>query len=55
MTFKRKTQSFKLAILPVPPMEYLPRVSYASDDKHARHYLIPGKIFAARSRLPSTP
>jgi len=30
----------------VLPMEYLPRVPDAFDDKHARHYLIPGKIFA---------
>lgn len=44
MIFKRKTQSFNPAVL---PMEYLPRIQYASDDKHARHYLIPGKIFAA--------
>ncbi len=44
MTFKTKTQSFNPAVL---PMEYLPRVLDASDDKHARHYLIPGKIFAA--------
>jgi chemotaxis protein CheD len=44
MTFKPKTQSFNPAVL---PMEYLPRILNASDDKHARHYLIPGKIFAA--------
>jgi chemotaxis protein CheD len=44
MNFKQKTQSFNPAVL---PMEYLPRVLDASDDKHARHYLIPGKIFAA--------
>ncbi len=44
MTFKPKTRSFNPAVL---PMEYLPRVLDASDDKHARHYLIPGKIFAA--------
>jgi chemotaxis protein CheD len=44
MTFKPKTHSFNPAVL---PMEYLPRVLDASDDKHARHYLIPGKIFAA--------
>jgi chemotaxis protein CheD len=44
MTFKPKTQTFNPAVL---PMEYLPRVLDASDDKHARHYLIPGKIFAA--------
>jgi len=28
-------------------MEYLPRIAYVSDDKHTKHYLIPGKIFAA--------
>lgn len=45
MTFKKpKTQSFNPAVL---PMEYLPRVVGTPDDKHARHYLIPGKIFAA--------
>jgi chemotaxis protein CheD len=44
MNFKQKTPSFNPAVL---PMEYLPRVLDASDDKHARHYLIPGKIFAA--------
>jgi len=31
----------------VLPMEYLPRNLGVSDGKHARHYLIPGKIFAA--------
>src|ERR1700719_3856897 len=40
----KKTQSFNPAVL---PMEYLPRIMGASDDRHARHYLIPGKIFAA--------
>ena len=44
MNSKPKTSSFNPAVL---PMEYLPRVLDASDDKHARHYLIPGKIFAA--------
>lgn len=44
MNFKPKTPSFNPAVL---PMEYLPRVLDASDEKHARHYLIPGKIFAA--------
>ena len=28
-------------------MEYLPRIPYVSDDRHTRHYLIPGKLFAA--------
>src|SRR5947209_14480493 len=44
MNFKPKMQSFNPAVL---PMEYLPRIPYASDDKHTRHYLIPGKFFAA--------
>jgi len=44
MTSKPKPQSFNPAVL---PMEYLPRIPYASDDKHTRHYLIPGKVFAA--------
>ena len=43
MTYNRKTQSFNPAVL---PMEYLPRIPSAFDDKHARHYLIPGRIFA---------
>lgn len=47
MTSRRKTQNSKLAVLPVLPMEYRPRISYVSDDTHARHYLIPGKVFAA--------
>lgn len=44
MHFKPKTQGFNPAVL---PLEYLPRSLGASDGKHARHYLIPGKIFAA--------
>lgn len=44
MTFKNKNQNFNPAVL---PMEYLPRIAYVSDDKHTRHYLIPGKLFAA--------
>jgi chemotaxis protein CheD len=44
MSFKPKTQSFNPAVL---PMEYLPRIQDVSDDKHTRHYLIPGKIFVA--------
>ena len=48
MTFGKKTQNSKLAVL---PMEYRPRISHASDDKHARHYLIPGKVFAAAHPL----
>ena len=44
MTSKPKMQVFNPAVL---PMEYLPRIPYASDEKHTRHYLIPGKLFAA--------
>ena len=44
MNTKRKTESFNPAAL---PMEYLPRIPYAFDDKHTRHYLIPGRIFVA--------
>jgi chemotaxis protein CheD len=44
MNLKPKIQVFNPAVL---PLEYLPRVLGASDDKHTRHYLIPGKIFAA--------
>jgi len=44
MNSKSKTQNFNPAVL---PMEYLPRIPYAFDDKHTRHYLIPGKIFVA--------
>lgn len=43
MNFKSKTPRFNPAAL---PMEYLPRLAYASDDDHTKHYLMPGKIFA---------
>lgn len=39
-----KPKPFNPAVL---PMEYLPRVEYAVDDKHTRHYLIPGKLFVS--------
>src|SRR6266436_3912280 len=42
MNTRSKSRKFNPAVL---PMEYLPRVPYASDDKHTKHYLIPGKIF----------
>ena len=42
MNSRSKSRKFNPAVL---PMEYLPRVPYASDDKHTKHYLIPGKIF----------
>lgn len=44
MNFRPKVPQFNPAVL---PMEYLPRIAYVSDDKHTKHYLIPGKIFAA--------
>ena len=33
--------------LPTLPLEYRPRLAEASDTKHARHYLLPGKVFAS--------
>ena len=44
MSSKPTKPAFNPAVL---PMEYLPRIPYAFDDKHTRHYLIPGKIFVA--------
>ena len=44
MNSRPKVPQFNPAVL---PMEYLPRIAYVSDDKHTKHYLIPGKIFAA--------
>jgi chemotaxis protein CheD len=44
MNSRPKVPRFNPAVL---PMEYLPRIAYVSDDKHTKHYLIPGKIFAA--------
>lgn len=44
MNFRPKAPQFNPAVL---PMEYLPRIAYVSDDKHTKHYLIPGKIFAS--------
>ncbi len=29
------------------PVEFRPRLPFASDDQHTHHYLIPGKVFAA--------
>ena len=52
MNSKPKTQPFNPAVL---PMEYLPRVTYAFDDKHTRHYLIPGKIFVAAQPAKKLP
>ena len=39
---KFKYQTFSPAVL---PMEFRPRIPDASDSKHTRHYLIPGKVF----------
>jgi chemotaxis protein CheD len=44
MNSRPKAPQFNPAVL---PMEYLPRIAYVSDEKHTKHYLIPGKIFAA--------
>jgi len=44
MDSRSKLPRFNPAVL---PLEYLPRIANVSDDKHAKHYLIPGKVFAA--------
>lgn len=44
MTSRPKTSQFNPAVL---PMEFRPRMAFASDDAHTRHYLIPGKVFAS--------
>ena len=44
MSSKAKMQKSTPGIL---PMEYLPRIEYAFDEKHTRQYLIPGKVFVA--------
>jgi chemotaxis protein CheD len=51
MNFNRKIPSFNPAVL---PMEYLPRITNVSDDKHTKHYLIPGNIFAAAQAFAIT-
>lgn len=44
MTDKNKISLSNQAFL---PMEYLPRIPHPADEKHARHYLIPGNLFVA--------
>lgn len=39
-----KLTRFNPAIL---PMEYMPRIADVVDEQHAKHYLIPGKVFAS--------
>jgi chemotaxis protein CheD len=44
MAMTSRPKPFNPAVL---PMEYMPRIAYVLDDKHTKHYLIPGKIFVA--------
>ena len=44
MNARSKPPQFNPAVL---PMEFRPRMEYVSDESHTKHYLIPGKIFAA--------
>lgn len=44
MNSRPKNPQFNPAVL---PMEFRPRMAFVSDDKHTRHYLIPGKVFAS--------
>src|SRR5689334_7366361 len=39
-----KVSRFNPAVLPV---EYMPRIANVTDELHAKHYLIPGRIFAS--------
>jgi chemotaxis protein CheD len=43
-TTKSKVARFNPAAL---PMEYMPKMVDVSDSKHAKHYLIPGKVFVS--------
>lgn len=38
-----KPPQFNPAVL---PMEFRPKMGFAADDEHTKHYLIPGKVFA---------
>ncbi len=40
--------------LPVLPLEYRPHLAEASDKKHVRHYLLPGKVFASTEPVAVT-
>jgi chemotaxis protein CheD len=43
MTSNSKVSQFNPAVL---PMEFRPKMAFASDDNHTKYYLIPGKVFA---------
>ena len=44
MNVKAKVLHFNPAVL---PQEYMPRIANVSDEQHAKHYLIPGKVFVS--------
>src|SRR5437588_8599411 len=41
---RSKLPRFNPAVL---PMEYMPSIAHVADAKHAKHYLIPGKVFTS--------
>jgi len=48
---RSKLPRFNPAVL---PMEYMPRTPHVTDEQHAKHYLIPGKIFASAEPVAIT-
>jgi chemotaxis protein CheD len=44
MNSRSKTVRFNPAAL---PLEYIPKIADVTDSRHAKHYLIPGKIFVS--------
>jgi chemotaxis protein CheD len=42
------------SVHPVLPLEYRPHLAEASDKKHIRHYLLPGKVFASAEPVAVT-
>lgn len=49
--FNSKAPRFNPAVLPV---EYMPRIADVADEQHAKHYLIPGRIFASATPVAIT-
>jgi chemotaxis protein CheD len=42
------------SVLPVLPLEYRPNLTEASDKKHVRYYLLPGKVFVSADPVAVT-
>jgi len=44
MNSRSKSLRFNPAVL---PQEYMPRIADVTDERHSKHYLIPGKVFVS--------